>query len=89
MLIKVLAAEEWSIHCTASHIEVEQAIEKLKRHKVTGVDHIPSELIQAGRGTLYEEMYKLIVLIWNKEELPQEWKEPTIVPNHKKGDRMD
>ena len=29
------------------------------------------------------------VLIWNKEELPQEWKESIIVPINKKGDRMD
>ena len=35
---------------------MELAIEKLKRHKATGVDHIPSELIQAGGGdNLYEE----------------------------------
>ena len=57
-----------------SLIEVELAIEKLKRHKATGVDHIPFELIQAGGGKLYEDIHKLIVLIWNKEELPQEWK---------------
>ena len=49
-------------------IEVELAIEKLKRHKATGVDYIPSELVQAGGGKLYEEIHKLIVLIWNKEE---------------------
>ena len=35
-----------------SLIEVELAIEKLKRHKATGVDHIPSELIQAVGGKL-------------------------------------
>ena len=35
----------------------------------------------------YEEIHKLIVLIWNKEELPQEWKESIIVTIHKKGDR--
>ena len=33
---------------------VELAIEKLKRNKATGVDHIPSELIQAGGAKLYE-----------------------------------
>ena len=26
------------------------------------------------------------VSIWNKEELPEEWKELIIVPIHKKGD---
>jgi len=70
-------------------IEVELAIEKLRRHKATSVDHIPSKLIHAGGDKLYEEIHKLILLIWNKEELPQEWKESVIVPIHKKGDRMD
>ena len=41
-----------------SLIEVELAIEKLKRHKATGVDHIPSELIQVGEGKLYKENIK-------------------------------
>jgi len=57
-----------------SLIEVELAIDKLKRHKATGVDHIPSELIQAGGGKLYAEIHKLIAIIWNNEKLPQEWK---------------
>jgi hypothetical protein len=32
---------------------------------------------------------KLIIAIWNKEELPEEWKESIIVPIHKKGDKTD
>ena len=40
-----------------SLIEVELAIKKLKRHKTTAVDHIPSELIQAGGGKLYEKIH--------------------------------
>jgi len=56
----------------------------LKRHEATRVDYMPSELIQAGGGKLYEEIHELIVLIWNMEELPQEWKESIIVPIHKK-----
>jgi hypothetical protein len=27
--------------------------------------------------------------IWNKEELPVQWKESIIVPVHKKGDKTD
>ena len=60
----------------------------LKEHEAIRVDHIPSKLIQANGGKLYEEIHKLIVLIWNKEELPQEWKESIIVPIHKKGDKV-
>jgi hypothetical protein len=29
------------------------------------------------------------MLIWNKEELPHQWKESTVVPIHKKGDKTD
>jgi len=31
----------------------------------------------------------LIIAIWNKEELPEEWKESVIVPIHKKGDKTE
>jgi hypothetical protein len=47
------------------------------------------ELIQTGRGTLHSEIHKLIMLIWNKEELPYQWKESIVVPIHKKGDKTD
>ena len=30
-----------------------------------------------------------IISIWNKEELPEEWKESIIVPFYKKGDETD
>jgi hypothetical protein len=59
----------------------------LKRCKFPGADQIPAELIQAG-GALHSEIHKLIKLIWNKEELPHQWKE-SIVTIHKKGDITD
>jgi hypothetical protein len=65
--------------------EVEVAIGKLKRYKYLAVDQIPSELIHAGGKTLCSEFHKLIKLIWNKEELPYQWKESVVVPIHKKG----
>ena len=34
-------------------------------------------------------IHKLIIAIWNKEELLGEWKESIIVPIHKKGDKTD
>ena len=44
-------------------LEIQLTIENLKNHKALRLDNIPSELIQAGGGKLYEKIYKLIVLI--------------------------
>jgi hypothetical protein len=38
---------------------------------------------------LLSEIQKLINSIWNKGELPDQWKEYIIVPNHKKSDKTD
>jgi hypothetical protein len=72
-----------------SAFEVEMAIEKLKRHKSPGIDQIPAELIKAGGRIIQSEIQKLIISIWNKEELPEEWKESVIVPISKKDDKID
>jgi hypothetical protein len=69
--------------------EVQFAIGKLIRYKSPGVDQVPAELIQAGGETLHSEIHKLIMLIWNKEELCHQWKESIVVPVHKKGDKTD
>jgi hypothetical protein len=65
--------------------EVEMAIEKLKRHKSPGIDQIRAELIKAGGRTIRSEIHKLINSVWNKEELPEQWKESIIVSIYKKG----
>jgi hypothetical protein len=72
-----------------SLVEVEIAIGKLKSYKSPGTDHIPAELIKAGGETLYSEIHRLICCIWNKEELPQQWKESVIVPIYEMGDKTD
>ena len=61
-----------------SAFRVEMAIEKLKGHKSLGIDQIPAELIKTGVITICSEIHKLINSIWNKEELPQDWKESII-----------
>jgi hypothetical protein len=71
-----------------SLVEVEIAIGKFKSYKSTGTDQIPAELIKAG-GETYSQIHKLIFSIWNKEELPQQWKESIIVPIYEKGDKTD
>jgi hypothetical protein len=58
-----------------SAFEVQMAIEKLKRHKSPGIDQIPAEFVKARSRVIRSEIHKLIICIWNKEELPEEWKE--------------
>jgi len=67
--------------------EFELAIEKLKSHKSPGVDQIPAEFIKAGGRTICCEIQKLIISIWDKEELPEEWKELIFLLIYKKGDK--
>jgi len=72
-----------------SVFEVKLAIEELKSHKSLGIDQIPAEMIKAEGGTIFYENHKLINSIWNKEELPEKWKQLIIVPIYKKGNKTD
>jgi len=69
--------------------DFELAIDKLKIHKSPSVDQIPAEMITARRRTIRYEIHKLIITLWNKEEFPEEWKEPIILSIYKKGDKTD
>jgi len=66
-----------------SAFEVEMAIEKLKGHKSPGTDQIPAKMIKVGGRTIHSEIHKLITFVWNKEKLPEEWKELITVPIYK------
>jgi hypothetical protein len=72
-----------------SCLEGEIAIAKLKKYKSPGSDQIPAQLIQAEGEILLSEIHKLIKYVWNKEGLPEEWKESIIVPIYKEGDKTD
>jgi hypothetical protein len=68
-----------------STFQFEMSIENLKRHKSPGVDQTPAELINAESRTFHSETHKIINSIWNKEILPEQWKEPIIEPIYKRG----
>ena len=70
-------------------LDVEIAIEKLKKYKSPGIDQILAELIQDSGNSLLTEIYKLVLPIWKKEMLPEQWKESIIVPIYKKREKTN
>ena len=58
-----------------SAFEFDLNIEKLKSHTSPGIVQISADLIKAGGRKIFYEIHKLIISIWNKEELPEERKE--------------
>jgi hypothetical protein len=58
-----------------SCLEAEIAIAGLKKYKSPGNDEILAELIQAGGEILLSAFHKLINSVWNKDKLPDQWKE--------------
>jgi hypothetical protein len=64
-------------------------IAKLEKYKSPCSNQIQAELFQAGGEILLSANHKLINSVWNKEELPDQWKESIIIPVHKKGHKTD
>jgi hypothetical protein len=60
----------------SSPCEVEITIAEFKKYKSPDIDQIPAKFIQAGAETLGSEIHmsKVFNFVWNKEELPDEWK---------------
>jgi mannosyltransferase OCH1-like enzyme len=68
-----------------STFEIDMVLEKLKRHNSQGIDQISTQLIKAGVPKICPDIQKLIHSIWNKEKLPEYWKQ-SIVHIYRKGD---
>jgi hypothetical protein len=67
--------------------ELEMFYEKLNRHKSKSMDQIPEKFIKADVRTIHSEIQKLTISTWDKDKLPQQWKESTTVPIYKKNDK--
>jgi hypothetical protein len=70
----------------ANAVEFEMATKKLNSHKSSDINQNQPDLIQAGCKAIISKIHTLINSIWNKEKLPEEWKESITVPIYKKGD---
>ncbi|CAC5404203.1 unnamed protein product [Mytilus coruscus] len=65
--------------------EIKKAIKMLKNNKAPGPDNIPAEALKADIETSTQMLYELFGKIWEKEEVPLEWKEGHMVKLPKKG----
>ena len=66
--------------------EIRSAIKDLKSNKAPGSDNITAEILKADVETTVNELEKLFKIIWESEEVPEDWKEGLIVKLPKKGD---
>jgi hypothetical protein len=58
-------------------------IRNLKNNTAPGEFSITSELIKYGGRKLWSRVHQLIKIIWEKEQMPQEWSTVIICPIYK------
>ena len=81
------ADSELPINCDApSKAEIRKAITSLRNGKAAGPDSIPAEALKAGKETSNDMLHALVTKIWEKEDVPEQWKEGLIIKIPKKGD---
>ena len=69
--------------------EIKNAIKMLKNGKAAGPDGIPAEAIKADLELSTNILYDILGRIWEKQELPKDWREGHLVKLPKKGDLTD
>jgi len=72
-----------------SHNEIYFIINNLRLNKAACSDRIPPELLKHGGRALKQKLHKLILMLWNNEQLPQQLNEGIICPVYKEGDRLN
>ena len=71
---------------TLSLHEVQAAIQAMKSNKAPGPDGIPAEIWKSSEA-LAEQLHKLLAHIWEKEDVPQQFKDANVVTIWKKRDQ--
>ena len=65
--------------------EVEDAVQSSKKGKITGVDNIPAELVQAGGEDVITALTTICNKIWQTGEWPTPWTQSLVITFPKKG----
>ena len=71
---------------TPTKEEILSAIKLLKAGKAPGPDGIPPEALKADSKTTAAALHRLFTQIWEKEDIPKDWKMGHLVKIPKKGD---
>jgi hypothetical protein len=61
----------------------------VKNNRAPGEDSVTAELIKYGGRKLWIRTYQLIKIVWESEQMPQEWSTPIIFPLHKNGNKLE
>ena len=69
--------------------EVVDAIDATREGKAPGKCEIPAEIWKHGGTKIVSKLHQLILSVWSEENVPQDWKDASIVPIFKKGSRKD
>lgn len=84
------AETELPISCEKpTKAEIKRAIMTLRNGKAAGPDGIPAEAIKAHIETTTSVLHSLLSKIWEKEEVPAQWREGIVIKLPKKGDLRD
>lgn len=69
---------------TREKVETRAAVRKLLNGKAAGDDRVEAELVKNGGKTMIDWLMETIQEVWRTGQIPQEWKDATLVPLHKK-----
>ena len=69
--------------------EVERAVKQMRKNKAPGTCNITAEMLQeTGKDTI-KWLHRVICKVWDCDAVPEDWRQETIIPIHKKGNRKD
>ena len=68
--------------------EIQDIVKELKNNKSAGPDGLEAELLKHAGDELIKRLHQLILEIWEKQEMPNEWYQAIICPIPKKGNKQ-
>jgi len=66
--------------------EIRCTIKTIKNGKAPGIDNITAELLKADIETATDQIHKITSIVWNTEQIPDDWRKGIIIKLAKKGD---